>query len=200
LLSVAAVSTTARADILTTFDFSGTLSSSPNANPPTVTGTFTLDQTTATLAGVNLNTPVGAFTGSTSDYVATSAIETTSGGRAFQLDYCVEGVVLLNLSFAGTVDGFTGGSLLPQADLVISPGLPPERVVVSGIGCDSLSPGCNGNPVYCNLTGGVATAVIAPAVPEPSTWAMLLIGFAGIGYVARRGRHQFPKPASDVPA
>jgi hypothetical protein len=87
LLSVAAVSTTARADILTTFDFSGTLSSSPNANPPTVTGTFTLDQTTGTLAGVNLNTPVGAFTGSTSDYVATSAIGTTSGGQAFQLDY-----------------------------------------------------------------------------------------------------------------
>ena len=26
----------------------------------------------------------------------------------------------------------------------------------------------------------------AGAVPEPSTWAMLLIGFAGIGYVAPR--------------
>jgi hypothetical protein len=95
---------------------------------------------------------------------------------------------------------FHGGNLLPQADLVISPGLPPETVVVSGLGCDSLSSGCNGNPVYYNLTSSVATAVIAPAVPEPSTWAMLLIGFAGIGYVARRGRHQFPKPAGGVPA
>jgi hypothetical protein len=28
-------------------------------------------------------------------------------------------------------------------------------------------------------------------VPEPSTWAMLLIGFAGIGFAAYRRRHQF---------
>jgi hypothetical protein len=28
--------------------------------------------------------------------------------------------------------------------------------------------------------------VIAPPVPEPSTWAMLLIGFAGIGFAYRR--------------
>jgi hypothetical protein len=36
---------------------------------------------------------------------------------------------------------------------------------------------------------GVYTATV-PAVPEPSTWAMLLIGFAGIGFVTyRRRRH-----------
>ena len=29
---------------------------------------------------------------------------------------------------------------------------------------------------------------IASAVPEPSTWAMLLIGFAGIGFAAYRKR------------
>ena len=27
---------------------------------------------------------------------------------------------------------------------------------------------------------------LLPAIPEPSTWAMLLIGFAGIGFVAYR--------------
>ena len=25
-----------------------------------------------------------------------------------------------------------------------------------------------------------------PTVPEPSTWAMMLLGFAGLGYAARR--------------
>ena len=35
-----------------------------------------------------------------------------------------------------------------------------------------------------NDGGGVW--IMAPAVPEPSTWAMLLIGFAGIGYLAHR--------------
>jgi hypothetical protein len=27
-----------------------------------------------------------------------------------------------------------------------------------------------------------------PAIPEPSTWALMLIGFAGLGYAAMRGR------------
>jgi PEP-CTERM motif len=31
--------------------------------------------------------------------------------------------------------------------------------------------------------------VVSPSVPEPSTWAMLLVGFAGLGYAGwRRGR------------
>jgi hypothetical protein len=33
---------------------------------------------------------------------------------------------------------------------------------------------------------GAFTIVQTPAVPEPSTWAMLLIGFAGIGFAAYR--------------
>jgi hypothetical protein len=33
--------------------------------------------------------------------------------------------------------------------------------------------------------------VFAEAVPEPSTWAMLLIGFAGIGFAAYRKRRQY---------
>jgi hypothetical protein len=37
------------------------------------------------------------------------------------------------------------------------------------------------------------------AVPEPSTWAMLLIGFAGMGFAAYR-RHQLPNPAGTVSA
>jgi hypothetical protein len=28
----------------------------------------------------------------------------------------------------------------------------------------------------------------APAVPESSTWAMMLLGFAGLGFAAYRGR------------
>jgi hypothetical protein len=36
--------------------------------------------------------------------------------------------------------------------------------------------------------GGASTIFVnvAPAVPEPSTWAMLLIGFAGVGFMAYR--------------
>ena len=31
---------------------------------------------------------------------------------------------------------------------------------------------------------------VTEAVPEPSTWAMLLLGFAGVGFMAYRRRNQ----------
>jgi hypothetical protein len=43
--------------------------------------------------------------------------------------------------------------------------------------------GTNGT---CNLDSGLSGSFIPAAVPEPSTWAMLLLGFAGIGLVAYR--------------
>jgi hypothetical protein len=38
------------------------------------------------------------------------------------------------------------------------------------------------------LTIYVTVDGIAPSIPEPSTWAMLLIGFAGIGFAGYRKR------------
>jgi hypothetical protein len=42
-------------------------------------------------------------------------------------------------------------------------------------------------------TGAVGGLTISTAVPEPSTWAMLILGFAGIGFMAyrRRGQQNF---------
>lgn len=34
----------------------------------------------------------------------------------------------------------------------------------------------------------IVRATIHPPVPEPTTWAMMLIGFAGVGYAMRRSR------------
>ena len=31
---------------------------------------------------------------------------------------------------------------------------------------------------------------VTPAVPEPSTWAMMILGFAGVGAMAYRRRNQ----------
>ena len=50
--------------------------------------------------------------------------------------------------------------------------------------CPSTA-GCG--PFIRNMQG-----TLTPAVPEPSTWAMLLIGFAGIGFMAYRRKS---KPA-----
>jgi hypothetical protein len=35
---------------------------------------------------------------------------------------------------------------------------------------------------------GFTNAAASTTVPEPATWAMMLIGFAGLGYVAFRQR------------
>ena len=43
-----------------------------------------------------------------------------------------------------------------------------------------------------NQTGTVSATPITAAVPEPSTWAMMLLGFAGIGFMAYRRK---AKPA-----
>jgi len=36
--------------------------------------------------------------------------------------------------------------------------------------------------------GGIAIAASPSAIPEPSTWAMMLLGFAGVGFAGYRRR------------
>jgi hypothetical protein len=44
-----------------------------------------------------------------------------------------------------------------------------------------------GSPLASAFT--VTSVVVTPGVPEPSTWAMMLIGFAGLAYATRRRRN-----------
>ena len=53
----------------------------------------------------------------------------------------------------------------------------------SGIGGFSFSGQARGNTSIDNLEA------IAGAVPEPSTWAMMLVGFGGVGFAMRRRRN-----------
>jgi hypothetical protein len=40
-----------------------------------------------------------------------------------------------------------------------------------------------------NISGfGSGNIILADAVPEPSTWAMMILGFCGLGYLAYRRR------------
>jgi PEP-CTERM motif-containing protein len=39
-------------------------------------------------------------------------------------------------------------------------------------------------------TGSVAAGALTAAVPEPSTWAMMILGFFGIGFLAYRRKNQ----------
>jgi hypothetical protein len=46
--------------------------------------------------------------------------------------------------------------------------------------------GTKGGILYLNVDG----INLANAVPEPSTWAMMLLGFAVLGFLAHRRRRQ----------
>jgi PEP-CTERM motif len=55
---------------------------------------------------------------------------------------------------------------------------------VSGV-CDFGNPGASGAPPFSLLDN-----VSMTAVPEPATWAMMGIGFVGLGYAGFRGRRR----------
>jgi hypothetical protein len=42
------------------------------------------------------------------------------------------------------------------------------------------------NPTFNNNVGNILDNVVLTAVPEPSTWAMMILGFFGLGFVAYR--------------
>jgi hypothetical protein len=45
-------------------------------------------------------------------------------------------------------------------------------------------------PAKIRATAFIGIAPLTPAVPEPSTWAMTLGGFAGLGWLARMRRRK----------
>jgi hypothetical protein len=59
----------------------------------------------------------------------------------------------------------------------------------NGIGGFRITPfGAEGNVSIDDLSATVA------AVPEPSTWAMMILGFAGVGFMAYRRRYRAVSP------
>ena len=54
------------------------------------------------------------------------------------------------------------------------------------------SPGYSGYAALDNVNFTEFTA----AVPEPSTWAMMLLGFAGIGFAAYRRKNKMAQNAA----
>ncbi len=69
---------------------------------------------------------------------------------------------------------------------------------VSLLAGDTLTFAVNNDGKYnFDLTG--LTATIRSSIPEPSTWAMMLLGFAGLGFAGYR-RAKSRGPMSDLAA
>jgi hypothetical protein len=143
-----------------------------------VLGTTFVDDFTFTLSG---SPQFVAFASATNDYAGATDFITNFTGRLF--------------SFGADLLPFTADDFAVNAAATAHP------CVDNPANCQALSGSAilNAGGYYLQFTGtgggtagyggDLTTAAIA-AVPEPATWAMMLIGFAGVGYMAMRKRRQ----------
>jgi PEP-CTERM motif len=59
-------------------------------------------------------------------------------------------------------------------------------LATTGFGNSTVETEFSGAPIFV-VSGTITEGPgIAPAVPEPSTWAMMILGFCGVGFMAYR--------------
>ena len=87
---------------------------------------------------------------------------------------------------------FSGGNHFTgpfETDIVGSFFIPlnATSAVLSGTFGNSVNPNSSGVDLFFGPTTGITTAV-----PEPSTWAMMILGFFGVGFLAYRRKSRGP--------
>jgi hypothetical protein len=118
------------------------------------------------------------FTLTTTGFVSPGVILTSASGpgrlpTGTDVELCQGGPTTdCTVSEPLVVVGSTGSVTLATLELDGGAGSPTYYLVFSGTSKGTLSVG-----------GTVSTS---PAVPEPATWSMMLLGFAGLGYAAFR--------------
>ncbi len=159
------------------------------------------------LPGVSSSTSPGNLTAYDYDdeYIGTSAIipDPTCGGGG-----CAPGggaqwyaqVGNFNVTFTATVSGGAYGG-----DAVFSVFSPNSNATGGFVGWEGLDPnGFSESPLY-DVHTGVVTGDLAnidlglpppPGLPEPATWAMMLVGFGGLGVAMRSRRKTIPASAA----
>jgi PEP-CTERM motif len=108
-----------------------------------------------------------------------------------------------SISGYGNVGSYTSNTQLELLGVFGGPGLTsPWTVFAIGGSYSGIVPtgattlylgfadanGFSGSPGYYNDNTGYLTVAGVSAVPEPSTWAMMILGFAGIGAMTYRRR------------
>lgn len=158
---------------VTIFDVSGDL-----RNGSMLTGTLSIDTASGVqhpLTALNLTFTAGnnQFAGFTTNTILSAS--------TFQGYYQIEAGAYAApyarlLLHTSTLAGFTGGPLC--SDFNVAP---------ANCGFSSVAYAANG--AYSAVANGAVTQRdVQGAVPEPATWAMMLVGFGGLGAVIRRRR------------
>jgi hypothetical protein len=147
----------------------------------TASGTFATDSTTGAVTSFNIvTTTVGSFAGTTYDSSTYSAFDNFFSPNSFAI--AAGTLPYINLAFLNALNSAGTNPLL------VSSQLPPEEVAFE----------CGDNICEASRFASAGSAIgVVEAIPEPSTWAMLILGFAGLGFLSyrRRKRGVSPRPA-----
>ena len=142
----------------------------------TVTGT---GDTTSLFSFLgNVNTPTVALTSNTITVGANSG--TISSGPLYFFDNHTVGVAGFNLGLSSDLLDF-GAAGFSTYDVISNFGPTPASLFLGANINTSF-----GNVDFANATNLSFSAVVGGAVPEPGTWAMMLLGFGAIGLSVRR--------------
>ena len=164
-LAAALAPQTARADVTATFDVSGTAQAMARGercgDKCAFFGTLMINVTTGAATAVDITFPgLAAFNSlGVSQKSGTDWRILADNGDDFA------GLTFTTTPTPGSLVGFAGGS------------------ITSGGSVFELQPD---NDLYFVLTGTIAGPVAVAAVPEPSTWAMMALGFGLLGLVGYR--------------
>jgi hypothetical protein len=160
------------ADTIDTFAVDGSYT---NSIDPSITGTLTVDLTTRSVTGANINT--GSLLSGGFGTFTIIAGQGAFGPRG--QDYVVDLSNGAGITFDLVLD--TGSSLFSGATTAIdSRSNFVFNTFFGPIPCFTCG---DFKGSFSVETPGSGTAV-AGAVPEPSTWAMMIFGFLGVGFIA----------------
>ena len=105
-------------------------------------------------------------------------IDLPNGANTLDFGQIMSGVTIIGIHYGGAGD--SGGEATSFFKLLVPDGTTSITISDRNLG------GANS----LGLSNSVLFSTGGPSVPEPATWAMMLVGFGGIGMAMRRGRKQ----------
>jgi PEP-CTERM motif len=160
----------ASAVVVDTFDTYTVNGSYTNFFDPPITGTLTVDLTTERVTAVDITTGFGSFT-------SISAQGTLGQDYVVDLNNGTGTIFNLVLDTRSTLFSGNTAAIDPRSSFWFETFLGPFPCLTCGDFAGSLT-----------ISDPSSTSGVSAAVPEPSTWAMMILGFLGVGIFTYRRR------------